>query len=252
MPEQRPWRPGDPPPVGYFRGRPFPVNPPEATPLRPLAKGSVYSGISEGLGFASWFGNLPGWTDRMDKAGSNALRVPERSQGISLSNPATLGQFFYVSDPNSGLTSVERQTDKGPGVRTQKIVDVSAAMAERLGYTRKTFPTGRGLWTIRNTGFSDSPSWAGRGGAFDEGGLGSSFEQFRGASADGSSTLTRNLAHADAISGSASVDIDIGSVQNAQDASVDDKLFRPLIIQSTAQMASAGSDRAPPSNFNRA
>ena len=137
----------------------YPILSAAATPLQPQMPGeTVYSGVSKGKGVASWFGYDPRFQtkyDPSDPMGSNALRVPERYQGISLStgksgelgtSGQTLGQQHYVTDPNTGLTYVKQQTDVGPGVRTQKMVDVAAAMAARLekaggetGYTKKQF-----------------------------------------------------------------------------------------------------------------
>lgn len=241
-----------------------PVLPAPATPIRKT--GSIFSGISEGLGFGSWFGNLPGWTDRADKPGSNALNVPEREQGISLSNKSTLGQYFYVTDPNTGLTSVQRQTDRGPGIRTGKLVDVSAAMAERLGYTPKTFPTGKGLWNIENTGFGTGRTgfggnaWAGRSGGFDElGGVGagappSSWDeagfssitnqiaQANGGGGERTETnvspITQMLAGQDRpISGSATVDIDVGGLGGGERNLA--TLFKPQPMDGAVQMQNA-------------
>ena len=246
-----------------------PVLPAPATPIRKT--GSIFSGISEGLGFGSWFGNLPGWRDRADKPGSNALGVPEREQGISLSNKSTLGQYFYVTDPATGLTSVQRQTDLGPGIRTGKLVDISAAMAERLGYTPRTFPTGKGLWNIENTGFGTGRSgfggnaWAGRSGGFDEGGNpllarppASSFDEAgfspitralaaqnapvdiptSGFDEAGFSPITRALAAQNAsINGSATVDIDVGGLGAGGRSS--SPLFKPQPLDGAVQMQNA-------------
>ena len=162
-PIKRPWRQGDPPPTGFFKGKPFPVLSPEATPLPPLPGSKIFSGVSEGRGVATHFSRAPtggrrggAWGDPSDPKESAALdRLPDRLQGISLSSPQTLGQFFEVTDPNTGLTHVMQQTDVGPGVRTQTLVDISANKALQLGYDQKSFEAqqNKKLWEVRNAGF---------------------------------------------------------------------------------------------------
>ena len=174
QPLLRPWRPGDPMTPTYpgKRGAPthFPILSPAATPLptppgyNPRRPGTnVLTGVSEGRGVASWYGQGQGWGDKpsMDQPGSNALRVPEHLQGISLPSKETVGQFFYVTDPSTGLTHVRQQTDIGPGVRTQKLVDISVAAAQKEGYTKESFEAMQARvergelkpWEVRSTGF---------------------------------------------------------------------------------------------------
>jgi hypothetical protein len=184
QPLLRPYQPGDPSRGTYVsKGvtKQYPILSAAATPLAPQFPGeATYSGVSRGRGVASWFGMDPRFQTQVDPSdpfGSNALRVPERFQGISLStgksgelgtSGQTLGQQHYVYDPNTGLTYVKQQTDVGPGVRTQKLVDVSAAMAARIetasgatGYTKKTFEEMQGKvergeiapWEVSPTGF---------------------------------------------------------------------------------------------------
>jgi hypothetical protein len=119
--------------------------------------------VSGGRGVASWYGYAPGWgVDPKDPRESNALRVPESIQGVSLSSRETLGQFHYVTDPETGLTHVVQQTDVGPGVRTQKILDVAAQKAIQIGKTtRAQFEAAQervergelAPWQIQPTGF---------------------------------------------------------------------------------------------------
>ena len=81
-----------------------------------------------------------------------------------MSSPATLGQFHYVTDPNTGLTHVLQQTDAGPGVRTQKIADIAVGAASKMGYTQKSFEAQQGRveqglvapWEVRPTGFGSA------------------------------------------------------------------------------------------------
>ena len=89
-------------------------------------------------------------------ADSAALdRLPDALQGISLSSPETLGQFHYLTDPNTDLTHVVQQTDAGPGVRTQALVDISTNKALQMGYDQKSFEAqqDKKLWEVRPTGF---------------------------------------------------------------------------------------------------
>lgn len=90
----------------------------------------------------SWYGQAPGWVDKGDRPGSNALGVPESLQGIALPNRKTLGQWFDVTAPN-GQTYRLQQTDVGPAKWTGKGIDISAAAAAGMGYTPKNFPTGK-------------------------------------------------------------------------------------------------------------
>ena len=81
-----------------------------------------------------------------------------------MSSPATLGQFHYVTDPNTGLTHVLQQTDTGPGVRTQKLADIAVGAASKMGYTQKSFEAQQervkqGLvapWEVMPTGFGSA------------------------------------------------------------------------------------------------
>jgi peptidoglycan hydrolase-like protein with peptidoglycan-binding domain len=95
-------------------------------------------------GKGSWYSQYEGrydWNDPGDKAGSNALRVPDDAQGISFFNSGTLGRWFEVQYPN-GKKFIEQQTDIGPAPWTGKKIDISAAAAERAGYSPDNFPTG--------------------------------------------------------------------------------------------------------------
>jgi hypothetical protein len=91
---------------------------------------------------ASWYSQLPafGWFDPEDRPGSNALGVSDSRQGIALPTRRTLGQWFNVTSPG-GQTYRAQQTDVGPAAYTGRGVDISAALAQQMGYTPKTFPT---------------------------------------------------------------------------------------------------------------
>jgi hypothetical protein len=169
QPGRREWRPDDPSPTGYYtrKGKqtPFPVLSPEATalPTQPGYPKNPYTGVSEGKGVGTWFSQSPtggrrggSWRDPDDPANSAALdKIPDTHQGISLSSPATLGQFHYLTDPNTGLTHVVQQTDAGPGVRTQALVDISTNKALQMGYDQQSFEAQQDklLWEVRPTGF---------------------------------------------------------------------------------------------------
>ena len=85
-------------------------------------------------------GLISGWI-RGDAPGSAALKVPDSAQGISFYDWATLGKWFEVQFPN-GKRSIEQQTDIGPSPWTGKKIDVSAAAADKAGYSPSNFPTG--------------------------------------------------------------------------------------------------------------
>lgn len=94
-------------------------------------------------GRGSWYSQFEGkyrWVDSADDPDSNKLGVPDSAQGISFYDDSTLGCWFEVQAPN-GVVSIEQQTDKGPSPHTGRKIDISAAAAERFGYTPKDFPT---------------------------------------------------------------------------------------------------------------
>lgn len=91
----------------------------------------------------SWYSQYRGvndWRDPGDRPGSNALGVPDERQGIALPSRGTLGQWFDVAGPD-GSTYRLQQTDVGPAKWTGRGIDISAAAADRMGYTPKDFPT---------------------------------------------------------------------------------------------------------------
>ena len=203
---------------GGPKNRPLPQLPFLATALSRLA-GTPRPAQTSGLGFASWYGNRPdlGFVDREDRGRQG---VSERDQGIALGTTAGLGNYHYLSDPHTGLTHVVKQTDTGPNIRTQKLLDIHASQLARMGYTAKSFPSGRGLWGVQPTGFE---KWdPGRGGAMDE----------------GESNLLRQLApQSSRVSGNATVDIDVGGLSEpARDPS---SLFRPQPLEGSVQMQNA-------------
>jgi hypothetical protein len=152
---------------GGKSNRPWPILPPDATKLSAIP-GTQRPAQTSGTGFASWYGNRPdiGFVDPEDKGRQG---ISEREQGIALGSLSTLGKYHYLTDPHTGLTHVVKQTDTGPNIRTQKLTDIHASQLAKMGYTAKTFPSGKGLWQVKPTGFEQAEP--GRGGAFDEGGI---------------------------------------------------------------------------------
>ena len=113
-----------------------------ATPPPPIPPAAPEVAWSQGKG--SWYSQYEGvykWVDSGDAPGSAALRVADSAQGISFYDWATLGKWFEVEYPN-GKRSIEQQTDIGPSPWTGKKIDVSAAAADRAGYSPTNFPTG--------------------------------------------------------------------------------------------------------------
>lgn len=92
----------------------------------------------------SWYSQFSGkyeWRDDQDAPNSAALTgTPDDAQGIARPGRDTLGKWFMVEAPN-GVRTIEQQTDLGPGASTGRVMDVSAAAAERMGYSPKSFPT---------------------------------------------------------------------------------------------------------------
>jgi hypothetical protein len=108
-------------------------------PGQPLPHPETFSNSGKG----SWYSQFNGkydWVDDDDEPNSNALNVPDSAQGISFYDRSTLGRWFEVKAPN-GKVSTEQQTDIGPNPRTGRKIDISAAAAERLGYSPRNFPT---------------------------------------------------------------------------------------------------------------
>ena len=94
-------------------------------------------------GKGSWYSQYDGkfkWVDTGDAPNSAALGCPDDAQGVSFMNSPTLGKWFHVLAPN-GVMSLEQQTDIGPNPNTGRLIDISAAAAERFGYSPQNFPT---------------------------------------------------------------------------------------------------------------
>jgi hypothetical protein len=107
----------------------------------------------------SWFGTYSGdhdWRDNREPAGHpTASGIPPSAPGIALPTRSTLGQRFVVTAPN-GQSIVVPQTDVGPGANGRG-VDLTAAAAEKLGYSPSSFPTD-GKFNVRPfTGHVDDP-----------------------------------------------------------------------------------------------
>jgi hypothetical protein len=99
-------------------------------------------------GRGSWYSQFDGkyhWSDGEDAPNSNALGVPDWAQGVSFFNHSTLGHWFSVTAPNA-IKSIEQQTEIGPNPHTGRDIDISAAAAERFGYSPHDFPTDA-VWT---------------------------------------------------------------------------------------------------------
>jgi peptidoglycan hydrolase-like protein with peptidoglycan-binding domain len=114
-----------------------------ATPPPPIPEPEIKAPEWQS-GKGSWYSQYEGvyhWVDSGDAPGSAALGVPDSAQGVSFYDWSTLGKWFEIEYPN-GHKSIEQQTDIGPSPWTGKKIDISAAAAERAGYSPKNFPTG--------------------------------------------------------------------------------------------------------------
>lgn len=95
----------------------------------------------------SWYGQNPqaGWRDPGDRPGSNKLGVSEGAQGIATPGNVGLGDYYNWwrpgQIPGRGMPELARKTDVGPAAWTGRGVDISAAAADRAGYTPRNFPT---------------------------------------------------------------------------------------------------------------
>src|SRR5262245_20608685 len=159
----RPIAPQGAPPVS---GPPGTGGPPVSGPQGTGAGtgGSARSG--RGSGYSQYQGKHV-WRDTGDKPGSNALGVPDSQQGIALPSRSTLGKWFDVTAPN-GQTYRLQQTDIGPAKWTGRGIDISAAAAEKMGYSPKNFPT-NGSFTWRPA--SGPPGRGQQQGALDQGAI---------------------------------------------------------------------------------
>jgi hypothetical protein len=117
--------------------------------LEAMRGGGTLAGPTGGAGSAedrktvrgSWFGSIPGWSDPSEPLGRRtAGGVSNQLPGIALPSRAGLGKMFEVTTPD-GRTFVLPQTDVGPGRRTGRGIDITAAAAKEMGYTSKDFPT---------------------------------------------------------------------------------------------------------------
>lgn len=117
----------------YDDTKPWSISGPKQPPIE--------AGQQSGKG--SWYSQYKGkykWVDTGDEPNSAALRCPDDAQGVSFYKASTLGKWFKVRAPN-GHESIEQQTDIGPSPKTGRKIDISAAAAERFGYSPKNFPT---------------------------------------------------------------------------------------------------------------
>jgi len=224
------------PPADPSKGRSLPLLPPGATTLT-LLPGTPRPAQTEGRGFASWYGNRPdlGFTDREDR-GRQGVR--EQDQGIALGDTKTLGKWFYLTDPNTGIKHLTQQTDTGPNFRTQNLVDIHASQLARMGYTAQTFPSGKGLWDlVRAPEGVEKPGFRGGGAAAAEANL----------PGDSLISALANEGSGRAVNGSATIDIDVGGLgQPARDPST---LFRPQPLDGAVQMQNATQPEHNPLSF---
>ena len=108
---------------------------------------------------SSWYSQFKGafgWGDPADKAGSAFTGHPDVMPGIALrageGAPGRPGKqeggWFEVASPNA-RTFLVRQHDIGPSYTSAhgRQIDINAALAERMGYSPKTFPTDKGVFT---------------------------------------------------------------------------------------------------------
>src|SRR5260370_448575 len=119
---------------------------PEMAPTAPVTPAAPAPAPGR-TGRGSWYSQFAGnnvWRDYQDRPGSNALGVPDEMQGIALPSRNTLGQWFDVTAPDGRVYRLQ-QTDVGPGQWTGRGIDVSAAAADRMGYSPKNFPTDAGF-----------------------------------------------------------------------------------------------------------
>ena len=227
----------------------YPIRPGQASASVSSWLARQLSGITSGTGRGSWFGNFRGlndWIDKGDKPGSNRLGVYELRQGIALPSGSTLGKWHMVTGPDGRQFKVQ-QTDIGPHKTTGRSVDVSAAAAEGMGYTPKTFPTdaqfgmqpmslnlgdigglrrARGRESIFYSGIAPPRQpWSRHGGS--------------GMDAAGFSGITSTLAReggGGSINGSATVDIDVSGLGGGEGRP---DLFKPSPLGGAVQMQNA-------------
>lgn len=169
---------------------------------------------------ASWYSQFKGahtWRDSGDKPGSNALGVPDSQQGIALPGKSTLGQWFKVRTPD-GREFEAQQTDRGPAKWTGKGIDISAALADRMGYSPQNFPTGKKFGYER---------------------IDKSLQNQTGVGAPGE------------VKGSATIDVNVNAPKGTKVGAQADGVFKETTINRQTQMDNASPDDQPASFADR-
>ena len=100
--------------------------------------GQVYYGQMSWFG---WFEGKHDWDDHLDN-GRNASGLAQSVPGIAYHNKDTIKHWWKLTFPNK-KTVIVRQVDLGPAGWTGKIIDVNASLADMIGYSPRTFPTGK-------------------------------------------------------------------------------------------------------------
>jgi hypothetical protein len=98
----------------------------------------------------AWATGRPRGPQKGKFGGPYSSVLPDWAQGIGLPGTATLGKWYDVTDPRTGITTARQQTDVGPSIPKRNI-DISAAAAHHMGYTQKDDPTDKPFaWTPRD------------------------------------------------------------------------------------------------------
>lgn len=112
---------------------------------------SVPPGASIRTGKASTYGWDPvtGFVDHADNNRPALAGATNDTPGIAVYDPATLGGWFLVKDPN-GTSAVLQQTDIGPDPSVHRLVDINAVAARTVFHLGQgnAFPTDAGNWTL--------------------------------------------------------------------------------------------------------
>jgi hypothetical protein len=98
----------------------------------------------------AWATGRPQGPQKGKFGGPYSSVLPDWAQGIALPGTATLGKWYDVTDPRTGITTAQQQTDVGPSIPSRNI-DISAAAAHHFGYTPKDDPTNKPFnWAPRD------------------------------------------------------------------------------------------------------
>jgi rare lipoprotein A len=107
------------------------ISPTSAVSQRAKVKGKAKKATTQYIGTASWYG-----ADRQGRKMANGQRF-DRHKFTAASWYFPLGTTIRVVNVENGESVVVTITDRGPNLRLHRLLDLSEAAADRLGYLGK-------------------------------------------------------------------------------------------------------------------